>query len=100
MDDLKFKCYRCHQDSPFTITVENRDEVARFASEGTSLGKVNFICTRCGYANLIEISIEAASEILSRLSSEDPEIRDAVDRARKGDYSKASDIASKFGFKF
>lgn len=99
MDELTFKCYQCHHGSPFKITVENRGEVARLTSEGASLGKVNFICIHCGYANLIEITLETATELISRLS-ENPEVRDAVDRARKGDYSKALDIANKLGFKF
>src|SRR3712207_5022832 len=99
MNDLKFNCFNCHQDSRFEINVENRDEVRRIVSDGRGIGEVSFICIHCGFANVIEISLEMAAKLLSRLSSEDPQVQDAINRAKSGDYSKAIDIAKKkFGF--
>ena len=101
MKDLKFNCFHCQQDSEFKITAENRDEVRRLVSDGRRLGEVHFICTNCGFANLIEISLDTATKLLARLSSEDPETQDAINRAKKGDYSGAIDLAKKkFGIKF
>lgn len=101
IDDLKFNCYNCHRDSAFEITVENRDKVERLVSDGRMKGKVNFICIHCGFANAIVITLETATQLLERLSSTDPQVQDAINRAKAGDYSSALEIAKKkLGFKF
>src|SRR5260370_9528386 len=99
MNDLKFNCFNCHKDSPFEITANNRGEVRRILSDPNDKTEVTFLCANCGYANTIELTLEMATEVLSRLSSNNPEVQDAVNRAKAGDYSKAFDIAKKrFGF--
>jgi uncharacterized Zn finger protein len=99
--NLLFKCFSCHQNSPFDITSANRDEVKRVMGDSQSLGKVNFICASCGTVNLIEIDFETASQVLARLSSEDPQIQNAINKAKEGDYSDAIKAAKdKFGFRF
>jgi len=101
MDALLFRCFKCNNQSPFEITVANRDEVMRLHSDGKEFGQVNFICVHCGYANLIEITLETATKLLERLSSRDPEVQKALDSAKSGDFSKAIDIAAKkLGFRF
>jgi hypothetical protein len=100
MNDMLFRCFSCERESPFEITVANRDEVRRLVSDDRDLGQVNFICVHCGYANLIEISIETATRLLARISSNDPEVQQAIDRAKEGDFSSAVDLAArKIGFR-
>ncbi|MFI5351687.1 MAG: hypothetical protein ACHQZS_01905 [Candidatus Binatales bacterium] len=99
MNELKFRCYNCNKYSEFTITVDNRDEVRRFTGSGEALGNVRFLCTRCGTANEIEITLETATALLARLASDDPRVQKAIDSAKAGDYSAALDIARrKLGF--
>jgi hypothetical protein len=101
IDDLSFNCYNCHHDSAFEITVKNRDEVERLTGDGRMCGEVSFICVHCGFANVIEITLETAATLLGRLSSADPEVQRAIERAKAGDYSSALDIAKdRLGFKF
>lgn len=101
MNEMLFRCFSCEKESPFEITVANRDEVRRFVDDGQGLGQVNFICLHCGYANLIEISLEAATKLLARISSDDPEVQQAVERAKAGDFTSAIDLAAKkLGFRF
>jgi transcription elongation factor Elf1 len=98
MDDLKFDCYNCNTPSPFQLTAANRDEVKRFVSDKTP-GTANFICTNCEMVNEIELTLETAMKILQRLSSDDPIVNKAIDRAKQGDYDLALDVArKKLGF--
>jgi Flp pilus assembly protein TadD len=68
-------------------------------SSGKEIGTVRFICVNCGMANEIDIDLKTATTLLERLSSDDPAVRDAIDRAKGGDYGAALDIArKKLGF--
>jgi len=101
MNDLKFRCFKCQKDSPFEISPANRGEVQRLVSDGKSMGQVTFICVHCGFANTIDITLDTATKLLERISSDDPEVQDAIERAKKGDYSKAIEAAkNRFGLKF
>jgi hypothetical protein len=55
--------------------------------------KKTFLCEHCGYANEIEIDITKAGELLDRLSSTDPEGREVIASARRGDLSRIVEIA-------
>lgn len=98
MEDLKFQCFDCSEYSEFKITSQNRGEVLRLHSGG-KLSKVLFICTNCGTANEIEISLQQATILLERLESDNPAVQNAIDQAKRGDYSEALKIArNRFGF--
>ena len=98
INDLKFSCFSCHHDSPFNITAANRGEVQRMLPSGESIGEVTFICINCQTANIIEITLDQAKMILQRLSSNDSDVQEAIEKAKIGDYSKVLDAAKKLGF--
>lgn len=83
MSSLRFNCFNCHQESPFELTSEERDTVARMLPDHREKKEMTFLCTNCGYANRIEVSLEMAETILARLSSGDLRVEDAIDMARK-----------------
>src|SRR5215469_3526090 len=78
MADLKFQCFKCNTVSAMRLTAEGRDTVYRMRDDPSVPQDVTFYCEHCGAANIIAITAEALSEVLHKLSSDDPEIQRAI----------------------
>lgn len=99
MTGLSFQCFSCNQISGLHLTAESRDKVERLNPDRDASREVTFYCDRCGAANAITLTAEMISELVGRLSSDDPRIQKAIDDAKRGDYSRAIDEARRrFGF--
>jgi hypothetical protein len=93
MDDLTFRCFQCERFSPMNLTAENRGRVYRLHGDPHAPKDVTFYCVNCGTANVVSLTLEAASELLKRIASNDPATQAAIDAAKRGDYSRAIDEA-------
>lgn len=99
MVGLSFQCFSCNRVSGLHLTAEGRDKVYRIHSDPRASREVTFYCDQCGAANEITLTTEIISELLERLSSDDPQIQKAIDDAKRGDYRDAIEQARRrFGF--
>lgn len=99
MAGLNFKCFKCGSISAMNLTAEGRDTVYRLHGDPTASKEVTFYCSNCGAPNALAVSMEMVTELLGRLSSDDPKIQKAIDDAKRGDYRSAIDEARRrFGF--
>lgn len=81
------------------LTAEGRTEVRRICTDPNASREVTFYCDLCGAANVIALTPEMIEAFIGRLSSDDPQIKKAINDAKRGDYKSAIDEARKrFGF--
>jgi hypothetical protein len=81
------------------LTAEGRTTVRRIAADPNESREVSFYCDHCGAANVITLTREMIEAFIGRLSSDDPQIQQAINDAKRGDYRSAIDEARKrFGF--
>ncbi|MCC6930959.1 MAG: hypothetical protein IT359_18355 [Gemmatimonadaceae bacterium] len=99
MPDLSFRCFKCNTFSGLHLTAEGRVRVERMLPDPNASREVTFYCDRCGAANAIALTTEMISQLLERVTSDDPAITKAIEDARRGDYGAAIDQARKrFGW--
>jgi len=86
---LNFRCASCGQMSSLDKAAEGRGDVRRMSADPNRSYDVTFYCDLCGAANSVTIRPEMIPALISRLSSNDPEIQKAIDDAKRGDYGRA-----------